>query len=133
MTNHYIENHCSDIENKDTFSDMSSYINIWNISDSKSDEEEKLKIDDPEFIHNQYSEILSYLIYNIWVKIKINTNNGYTSTGYMLHVIPHIFEVVFEKPNGNYRNYVNFFYQNCFLIYLIIKQMMLYIVLDEGQ
>ena len=27
---------------------MSSYINIWNISDSKSDEEEKLKIDDPE-------------------------------------------------------------------------------------
>ena len=76
--------------------------NIWNMLDDKSYGEESLSKD-----HTNYSENICFFISNLWIEREKRTNTDCTVTGWMLCIIYHIREDVFNNSNENNRNKVN--------------------------
>ena len=66
-----------------------------------------MSISDTDISDYDISEILGFLICNYWSKREAQINTDYDVTGWMLCVIPHIYNGVINKSYGNIRKQVN--------------------------
>ena len=74
-----------DLDYQRVLPDISSPVNIWNISDDESDEGESISND-----CTLYSENICFVISRLWNVMEKHINTDYSVTGWMLCVIPHI-------------------------------------------
>ena len=56
---------------------VSLYQNVCNLPDSNYEEEDTLKIDDPDISDSNKSEILSYSVWNYWGERILKTSTGF--------------------------------------------------------
>ena len=94
-----------DLDCQRVFPEISSYANIWNTSDDKSDDDEPTVPTSKDSI--LYSENICYVISNLWNKREEHINTDYDVTGWMLCVIPHIREDVFKNAQNKHHIQVN--------------------------
>ena len=92
----------SDLEYQRVCRDIYSTANIWNISDDESNEEESISND-----WTLYSENICFVISSLWNEREKHINTDYAINCWMLFVITHIREDVFNNAQNKHHIQVN--------------------------
>ena len=98
----------SDLNNKELFPvSGSSSQRLWISSDIDTKEEENNGTDNPEIIDSDTLEILSFSVCKLWENRQLHINTGFSVTGWMLCVIPHICKDSKDHSESYNRNQFN--------------------------